>query len=316
MSSFLNSTTLVDSVKRRSHTPESQVTFQTDDFLAFANEEVSMGIVPSVLQFHEEFFVATSESPLVAGQSSYTIPARAIGGKIRTLFYKDGQGQLREMSRISPENLPYYQQSATGDAPYSFYLENDKVVLVPAVGQTVSGSLVFKYFQRPNQLVAANQVATIRSINTTSGDVIVDAIPSAFSASQKMDLQQRDGSHRNLAIDLSPVSVNGTLKTISFDPAALPSDLSVGDYVCLAGESFIPQIPDELHVVLAQRVACRCLEAQGDQAGLQAANQKLLEMEQRMGNVIDNRTEAQPLKVNNLRGTLRSVKAPRGGRRI
>jgi hypothetical protein len=105
-----------------------------------------------------------------------------------------------------------------------------------------------------------------------------------------------------------PTSVNSTLRTINFDPSDLPSGLVIGDQIAFAGESCIPQIPDELHSVLAQRVVCRIMEAQGDQAGLQAANGKLADMEARMGSLIDNRSDGNPQKVNNLRSPLRNAK--------
>jgi hypothetical protein len=71
-----------------------------------------------------------------------------------------------------------------------------------------------------------------------------------------------------------------------------------------AQECFIPQIPQELHSMLAQRVSCRCLEALGDMQKLQMANAKLQEMEKRTDNLIDNRAESSPQKVVNSKGPL------------
>ncbi|NBX74721.1 MAG: hypothetical protein EBQ89_10570 [Alphaproteobacteria bacterium] len=74
-------------------------------------------------------------------------------------------------------------------------------------------------------------------------------------------------------------------------------NLKVGDYICLANESIIPQIPPDLHTVLAERTAARILAAIGDQAGLAVANQKIAEMELRQGNVLDQRVEGAPEKI-------------------
>jgi hypothetical protein len=57
--------------------------------------------------------------------------------------------------------------------------------------------------------------------------------------------------------------------------------------------------------MLAQRIACRCLEALGDTAGLQIANTKLAEMELKGMSLIDSRVEGAPMKVNNRHSFLR-----------
>ena len=311
MSSYMTSDTLIASIERRAHIPESQVTFTDDDFLAFANEEMNIGLVPAVLQFHEEFFVFKQYVPLQPFTAAYDVPSRAIGGKIRALFYVDQSGNFKEMARILPEDQVFYQQRATINYPNAFYMENDSVVLVPEIQQTPTGNLVFSYFQRPNQLVPSNQVASVTNINLLTGQIVVDGIPTQFSLTNTVDFLQTNGGHKTLAMDILPTGISTLLNTITFTVGTIPTSLSVGDTISIAGTTDIPQVPDELHVVLAQRVACRCLEAQGDQAGLQAANMKLQEMEVKMGMLIDNRTEGNPQKINNLRGALREAKIKR-----
>jgi len=96
-----------------------------------------------------------------------------------------------------------------------------------------------------------------------------------------------------------------TVQITNTPTALLPDEMIVGDYVAQANQTIIPNIPTELHSMLAQRVACRCLEALGDMQGLQMANQKLAEMELKTGSLIDNRVEGAPLKVVNRHGFLR-----------
>lgn len=315
MSSWLDSTDLIASVVRRAHIPESQVTFQDSDILAFANEEMQIGLVPSVLQLHEEFFTAPYDIPLSPNQSAYPIPGRPIGQKLRNLFYKDTDGNLKEMARILPENLVYYQLRTAINYPNTFFLSDNNIVLVPEISSGPVGTLVATIFQRPSQLVTSDQVATITNINLNSGVISFDQIPSTFTTGSLYDFLQLAGGHKCYSINVAPLSINTAQNTITFPPALIPqigpNILQVGDMVCLAGECFIPQVPDELHSVLAQRVACRIMEAQGDVQGLQAANLKLQEMEVKIGILIDNRTEGNPQKVNNLRGSLREAKIRR-----
>lgn len=307
--SYLTSDTLIESVERRAHVPQSQVTFQPEDYLALANEEIQMGLLPSIMQFHEEFFVVTAEIPLVDGQSSYDIPDRAIGMKLRTVHLKDSNGSMKEMARIHQEDEAWYQNNSSPNSPRFFYVENNSIVLTPNVQSTSGSTLIMRYFQRPNQLVIKDRIAIITQIDTSGNSVKVDVIPSVFKLSTPLDMLETKGGHRCRAIDVLPVTIDTTSKIITFE--SLPPTLVVGDAIALAGECYIPQIPDELHPVLSQRVVCRCLEAQGDATMLQLANQKLAEMELKMGNLIDNRSEGNPQKVNNLRGALRQGKIRR-----
>ena len=325
--SYLDSSHLIESVVRRAAIPENQVTFSNDDILAFANEEMMVGIVPSVLKMHEEFYVYPFAINLVSNQSFYDIPDRAIGSKIKVVYYQDFAGNLQEMARIDPSSLAFYQNRSSFNYPRAFYLENNYMVLVPTIGDTPNGTLLPKIFLRPNQLVTADRSATVTVISPPDSfgniAVQVDSIPSVFSNTALYDITQQSGGHRLKNMDLAPISLNTTTNTLVFAPpttlgpaanippalnVGLSADLKVGDIICLSNETIIPQCPNELHPILAQRVACRVLEAQKDSEGLQSANQKLAEMEVNLGILIDNRTEGMPQKVNNLRSALRSGK--------
>ena len=109
---YLTSSSLIATVKREGMIPSSQNTFTDADFLQIANQELRIGLMPSILQYHEEYYVRDSAPiPIVSGVSNYPIPYRAVGGKFREVFYVDSQGQLRSMTRISPDDRPYYQQA-------------------------------------------------------------------------------------------------------------------------------------------------------------------------------------------------------------
>jgi hypothetical protein len=209
-------------------------------------------------------------------------------------------------------------------------MENNFIVVVPTVAENPQGSLICKIFMRPNQLVLSTEIAIVESFNLATGDVVLSStLPTGFTLTDDLnapmtyDFVQTSRGHRTKAIDVTPNSINLGTNTINFNPAAvapppynnipvnsnaLPRDLQVGDMLCLSGQTNIPQIPDELHSMLAQRVVCKCLEAQKDTEGLQNARATLQEMETNLGMLIDNRTEGQPMKVNNLRSALRAGK--------
>lgn len=81
--------------------------------------------------------------------------------------------------------------------------------------------------------------------------------------------------------------------------------IKVGDYMCLANECIIPQIPPELHNALAERAASRILMAIGDRDGLAISQQKIAEMDKQQETLIGTRVDGSPPKVFNSFSLLR-----------
>jgi hypothetical protein len=306
MSNFFDSEKLIDSIKRRISIPENQATYTADDLLAFANEEIALSVVPAILSLHEDYLLFSEDVDLEQNKTEYTIPYRAVGNKLYDLQLVDEQGNLHEMSRTTLADQPNHQNSMASNTQYSYSVKNNRIVLFANMDNPTTGSLRFIYYIRPNQLVANDEVGVITNINTTTGTLTLVSIPDDFDTNQNFDFYKVKSPHNILSIDLEASAVNSTLRTITFDPDELPDDLEVGDHVALASESSIPQIPSDLHVYLAQKVAERVLESQGDLEALNQARAKSKEMQDNAGALIDNRVEESPIKLVNRHGALRS----------
>jgi hypothetical protein len=396
---YYTSETLIDAVKRKMAFPIAQVTFSKEDILLFADEELRLAQIPSILQYHEEYLVYTKTIPLTIGKSKYAIPSRAIGMRLRDLFYVNTQGQLCEMSRISPDDKAAFAiSSGATNSPVHYYLENNNIIVTPEVGTSPIGSLQFSFYLRPNSLVVdakaaisssfsktvtvdnttllagdiltvgtlvmaadsefaiginsiatANNIATyinglsnpdlsagvssniitliysdrtVKTITTNSAAFVVQAtitintstVPDDIVDGGIVDLLQTDAGHNTLNYDvrLATGSVSATSITLTEDQ--LPVDFVAGDYICNQYECIIPQIPTDLHNLLAERTCARILEAQGDAAGLQAANTKIDKLEASQGIILDSRVEGSPQKVLNRNGFLRSGRSNVGRR--
>lgn len=428
MAKHLTTNTLIDSVKRRGMIPQNQNTFSEADFIALANEEMDIGIIPHILSYHEDYLLQEAYVNITPEISEVAIPYRATGNKIREVSYVDSSGNVFEMTRVVVEDLPYYQNGSYGISNAgvrAFYIEGDEIVILPVGRHNLSGQIKISYYLRPNSLVSESEVSVITAINKYTGKITVDKVPNSLSSPIEMDFLQFRSPHKRLAINITPSSVSkpdkyyqfgtssiynittqpkssinsssyftfiatklnilyvvwynktGTdtqpsvsgasnyievnisaitsaddvatltstainaslLSNISSSSASnvltittdligsyssiamnnvpfsfsllqqgtdpLPQGLMLGDHLAAVEECIIPNIPDDLHSMLAQRVVCRCLEALGDQNGLGAANQKLAEMELKTGQLIDNRVEGAPLKVVNRHGFLR-----------
>lgn len=310
--SYMNSADLIRSAKSRALIPTAQSTFTDDDFLAFGNEEMSIGLVPDILINHEDYLMYTELIPLTANVTKYDIPYRAIGNKLREVQYQDNAGNTYPMTRIGVADIPYYNLSTNNNA-YAFYVENNEICIVPQNLTPPYGScLRMTYYMRPNQLVTLDQVAVVSSVDRTTGIVQLVNLPIAFNVSQKLDLIKVQSPNKTLDYDITPLAINSTSKTITFDLNDIPDALEAGDNIALAEQCCIPQVPSDLHVMLAHRIAMRCLDALGDTEGLQNAAAKLGEMKAGSNVLIDNRVEDAPRKVVNRNGFLRGGFMNRG----
>lgn len=498
---WMYSSDLIESVKRKIALPISQSTFTENDILAFADEEMFISQVPSVLQYHQDYFTTYTTTPLLSNVSRYPIPDRCIGMKLRDLFLMDQNGNLYETTRVDEHDRVYFQGNVgINGVNYEFYLEGNEVVLASGVFDSPTYEIVFVFYLRPNQLVKDDRAATISSFrrtitvnnslispldtvtlgltsraNTPAGyvpftavsslggtitaianynsanvqitcashqlstnqtvvitgtdsvpamdgtytvtvldedtfyisgqiatpgttgsfispnqfqiggsgtitaaslaaaidslDIITDATSSSntvsldfsniymtidssdelafvvnndelsinfeslpstytdletnetedlFVENALIDFLQTKPGHKTYIYDVEIPTDGISGSTITFDESDLliPTgtvnagvtdssiqmmlpNLQVGDYICLANECIIPQIPPDLHNGLAERTASRILAAQGDQAGLQVSMGKIQEIEVRQGNLMSDRSEGTPQKVVN-----------------
>lgn len=287
-------TDLIASVKKRGGVPNSQATFETDDFLRFANEELQMGVVPFLMAVREEYFVASEDVSLVNSQVAYDIPTRAIGGKLRDVVYVGDGSQQMSLAKIQVDEIPSLNSVQSTGTPNYFYFQGNKLYVLPTPNGG-SGTLRLYYFLRPNNLVATTSAGRIDSIDTGTNSVVVNLVPSAFATGSVCDFVQALPPFESLGKDYTITNISSS--TITF--ASLPTGIVVGDYLCIAKESPVPQIPVELHPLLAQRVIVKCLESLGDREGMNFAQAKLEKMEVEIRGLMANRVEGEPQKIVN-----------------
>lgn len=304
----LTSDELIESIKRRASIPENQSTFTKEDLLDFANEELQLGVVPAIMSLHEDFLLYEDEIPYQANTKEYEIPSRAMGNKLRDVQHKVDENNYAELTRISIGERFSEYDLRTSTNLRKFYIRNNKVVFVGDVGPNPSDTnrLVMVYYIRPSKMVLEEKVGIISGINRTTGEIVLNEVPEDFSTSVTYDFYKAGSPHTILKIDLSATTINPTSKTVTFNPSDIPADLKIGDHLAQAGEATIPQVPSEMHVMLAQMVACRVLESIGDTQGLQNALIKLKQMETAAGMIIDNRVDDSPQKVVNRHGLIRT----------
>lgn len=298
---------LVESIRRRAQLPINNNTFNLEDYLKMADEEISLSMLPSIIRQHENYFLHSTDVPLVVDQARYKIPYRAAGNKLKDLAYLDNAGNIIEMVRIPVEHISDYNGSSYNVASQiNYYVMNDEIVLFPENVKNPVGALRFIYYLRPNQLVKLNKVGKISAIDPINKTISLSNLPTEFTSSLLYDFVDIESPHRTLDFDVPVVSINSSTKLIQFDTDyTFPTRLKVGDHVCIQCETAIPQIPDDLHPMLAHKVAMAALESLGDTEGLANASQKYGELQNNMTTLVDNRVEGSPQKLVNRNSFLR-----------
>ena len=417
---YKTSRDLIEAIKRDISIPVSYNTYGDNQLLSFLNDEMDLSMVPSVMEFHEDYFVRRVVMPLEPNLIKYNIPSRAIGGRLNDLKISDTSGSFYPMTRIQSGDKDYYNSLVSGYGyPEKYYLENDNVVLASTPQATGTSFLNFFLFMRPNRLVVNERAAIIRRFvkNLTidvsllaSGDIIkigstvftavvtppasgqfqigADSIITATNLAQAIVAEgtydASNGTPSTAIVSVfytklattfdtdaptaiviatrqgvqftAPVSTvytdpitneseplfnpgtlvdflqtNGAHKTYNFDTPILPNGVSVdimefnpedlkeyqsndnlktffdikpGDYVCLASECIIPQMPSDLHVSLVKRTSASILSSMGDVTQAAAKEQKVMELDQRQATLLDNRVDNSPLKITQRRSIL------------
>lgn len=217
------SNSLIAAVQRKISMPLSQGLMSPQDILDFATEELLISQVPSILQWHEEYFVWQDEIALQQGVKRYPIPERAIGMKLRDIWYKDTNGTLYEMSRIAPDDKGFFQRNSVGSGTVQkYFLQGNWIVLTDFNNTQSTGSLQVEYFLRPNRLVPDERAAyiegftkTITIDNTTlvAGDTITidNDVFTAVSGSPSSFQFQIGGTSALTAANLSAALGNSGL---------------------------------------------------------------------------------------------------------
>ena len=282
--------TLIESVRRRGHLTHSAGSIDLDDLVFLANEELQTYVVQFLIQLRAEFNVSDHPIALTAGTSLYDLPSRAVGSEVRQVLRETTENQFERILRVEPERILVPPQANSG--PTHYYFKDLQIGFTPCGGSNV----IVQYFRRPGDLVLEVQGAQVTAIDEMAGTVTLAAVPDTFTDAAEYDFTQARPPFRLLAMDQSATFVSNVMTL-----AEIPTGLAVGDWVTLAQESVIPQIPLVLHPFLAQRTVVKALEALGDARGEQFAKAALDE-EGRLSRILVDRTQGSPRYIINRHG--------------
>jgi hypothetical protein len=295
--------TIVADAKRSEHFPTGNAAFvDPDDLIAFANEEMKKRVIPFLMKFRQDYFLTEFPLiPLVNNQYRYSIPERAIGDALKEVFYVPDSSQPRQRQPLVKSDVhDSATMNATSTTPFSFHMESNYLVLDNTPLNPPTGSaLSMLAFMRPSELISTSSCAKITaiSVGATQTTLTVDTnLTASLSAGSLVDVISGKLPARFRGFDCAIQSISSTqivLKTLDIDNEALSVIAQVNDYVCPAGYTNIPMIPDELCPILSELICARVNKAQGAIQNYQASMAEVKEGLENIGMLIKNRIEAQ-----------------------
>lgn len=292
---------LIANVKRRTSMPTTQNLFSNDSFASLATDELLSYVVPLIVAVQEEYFVGYQDFTIDPNTNSYQIPWDAVGNALRSVVIVNDANEVNlAISSLPRLDLEKIAHGTTGPLQgivglYGYYVQGNKIKLFPAQ-QGQNGRLRIYYTKRCHELIPNVSCLKVREIDTVNKVVTgYTTVPGGITAGVLVDAVEEASTFETHASGLTVLDVP-TTTTVALSSV---DGIVVDDWIGLQGQSCVVQLPVEAQAVLAQAVAVKCLEALGDEAGMQRAQSKLTELIQHMQLVMSPRISGQPKKITN-----------------
>ena len=311
MSRVLTGDDMINSARRRTFTPDDTSTFKDQDILDVIDEELNAQVLDKLKELHGENLTVSEDVPKNS-KGVYEIPYRALGNTLRDVSMVSGNS-VYELSQISMSELPDYSADlSSGNNVDAFYIENNTIILTNPNGGY--DSLRLRYMLRPNMLTKLEEAAVISEVNVNEIDqtleIVVESTGKNFKASADYDIVGGKSPNKIKFYDMTIDSVTtGNAGRLDIPLSYLNGNedtVKVGDYITLAGQTPVPNIPTEMHPLLAQAAAVQILESLSDDIALKNAQIRLDKMTRSIQKLVDNRVDFAPKKIKPRHSTLRS----------
>lgn len=258
-----------------------------------ANSEFFSRLVPIFRKMRGGFFRDYADIPIVANQVGYDLPERCIESGPEQIKYLDADGNeiidlkeinTRQIGRLAPQWWLISDTTAT--VPVAFYFTQGKINLTPVVTQSV-GTLRVYYSRRPGRLVLSSAAQTVVGLGDSGGDNIdttmqLDALTGLGTISNgttKIDIMSWQSPYL-LRVKDAVITAHATPPYLTVGAGGfIAAGIVAGDYVTLAKQAFIPEIPQEWHELLLDLTVAKMFNKIGqlksEMAMRESANEKL-----------------------------------------
>lgn len=269
-----------------------------DRLLRLLNREIEEYLVPLIATARKNHFVTFKDIPLVANQRLYTIPSRAAALKTRAVQLVDASGNpfcdLQERELEDGINLGASGVIAQFPAgtPQVYWFVGNQLSLFPVPSGSPALSLRVYYLNRPSQLVAASSCIQITAFpgGAAAGNFRVSfsgTLPAGYVNGTSVDCVQNVPGFDVLLT--GPVAAQ-TTTTLDIT-GTQPSNLAVGDWICVTGTAPVitGSIPEMVIGCLVRICQLEVISGKADDAAFGRASKMLALAEKRAAQFLNKR---------------------------
>lgn len=262
----------VEQARLRGGLPATDSRFTTTRMLNLLTDELQGSVAPLVHNSKADHGIVPYMVTATAGTARYALPPGAFASTLRDVYWitsSDVVLPLSQRSAADPEVLALRAKQAP---PRLYTLQGSTVVLCPV--PDAAGTLALPYYNRPGRLVLVGSCLTIAAVvdEPTATSVRVRVFyngtsPFAFTTARLDVVSATPGfdTLRASALNSNPDEVDPGVEYIfTFDTTEMSRPIAAGDYICLPGESPVPQVPVELFALLHARAALVAVPSTGD----------------------------------------------------
>lgn len=289
----------INSVYRNTALPNSQITYEPDDIVAFLNEEQQTTISSLVSSIREAYWIQYHDVVISPSVTSYIVPQRSIMGGLQDIVLVDTAGNEIEIAQLAPEQQkvsPFYSFVPISSMR-GMYARDDTFNIYPITFPYPSGFIIrFKYARRPSVLVQSSFCAQIQTVNYSTNVVTVSAVPSGWGASSTIvDIINNYPQFTSLTDDNLITNIAGTSITLT----SLPTTVVAGQWVCPMGTTCIPQLPLELYPLLINSACLRVFVSMQNANGFNTMSKVVQAQMDDAKTLLTPRWKGQPKKIVN-----------------
>ncbi len=286
--------TLVDKVVLKSHMPLSNDTFTAKDIISLADDEIKTPLLKLLLSTRGGYY-KTYLDYVSNALGLYIIPPNA------TCLTLENIELVQNTTIIQVNQIEESEQFSTNSptsTTYGFFMKGNYVQILPTPPE---GNTRLWFSRRPSQLVLTSACGQITNIDYSVPlvtTITVASLPSTMVVGSLLEIVG-DQPPFNVFGEGVVTAINGT--NVTLDGVIL--EFGVGDWLCLANQTCVPQIPVEFRPVLEMRVVAEMFRLQGgSDKKYKDAKEKATELEKDVLTLMTPRIKSQTKIISTVQG--------------
>jgi hypothetical protein len=270
----------IGQVRLRGGLPSTDARFTDAKLLKLLTDELQGNVAPLVHNAKSDHGVVQYTVAAAVGVAEYSLPPAAFANTLRDVYWIDSSNNITPLNPRSAADPLVYALSRNNGTPRYYHLRGSKVVVSPP--PAAAGTLALPHYARPSALVVPgitsaagaaivltaghNSVAQTLTLNLNG--VPPTAIQGLPSGALPLAVVRSTPGFETILIstqatttvaEIAPGVWRVTITGVVTSPGVIG-----GDYVCLPGESPVPQCPVELFPLLHARAALVAVPSTGD----------------------------------------------------